>query len=154
MDEAEHHTSRYYCIPPFRWSKLRYDLLTREDTEWEPLPERILARIQRLSIARRRSGEPLDFYRIILNDPSILDAVRREDLHSDFYPFLVYILTHEMVHLVRMSHILESAHEDPEARTGEESRVRRISSQILSRSAWSRFDPILEKFALNELPPR
>jgi len=38
IDEAETHTGDYYCIPPRGWQRLRYDLITRSDDEWEPLP--------------------------------------------------------------------------------------------------------------------
>ena len=48
MGEAEQHTAQYYCIPPYRWERLNFDLLTRQDHEWEPLPEAALARIRRL----------------------------------------------------------------------------------------------------------
>ena len=106
-DDAEERTTRYYCIPPFRWSQLSYDLLTSQDKEWEPLPEPILARVQLLQKIRPEPHKPFDFYRIQLNDPSILTAAQRERLEGDLYPFLVYILTHEMVHLVRLSSILE-----------------------------------------------
>jgi hypothetical protein len=36
-----------------------------------------------------------DFYRIQLNDPTILTAAERENLASNLYPFFVYILTQE-----------------------------------------------------------
>ncbi|MBP1624294.1 MAG: hypothetical protein H6Q07_2314, partial [Acidobacteria bacterium] len=29
MDEAEARTAGYYCIPPFRWERMHYDLLTQ-----------------------------------------------------------------------------------------------------------------------------
>jgi hypothetical protein len=145
LDEAEDRTARYYCIPPFRWEKLRYDLLTRKDHGWEPLPDPMLARVrclQRIDVNR-----PFDFYRIELNDGSILAAAQREDLlkERDFYPFLVYILTHEMVHLVRLSSILDNW-----ARTlapqdeSEEHRVQEISRRILTGT--SDFHPVLDRF--------
>ena len=145
LNEAEERTTGYYCIPPFRWEQLHYDLLTREDHGWEPLPDPMLARVRHL----RRTGirSPFDFYRIELNDHGILTAAERENLlHcSGLYPFLVYILTHEMVHLVRLSTILSE-------RTGamipcnetEEHRVQDISRRILAR--YSDLLPKLEKF--------
>ena len=148
LDEAEEHTSRYYCIPPHRWQHLRYDLLTRQDTEWEPLPEAALARVQRLAMVGTRGKEPFDFYRIQLNDPSILIAAERENFGDVFYPFLVYILTHEMVHLVRLSTILGHEHESPICFDSEETRVQRVSRQILSYKGHQTFQPILDRFCL------
>jgi hypothetical protein len=143
LGEAEERTSWYYCIPPFRWDSLRYDLLTRIDHEWEPLPEPMLARVRCLqSTAKKRL---FDFYRIELNDQTILAAAERENLSNNLYPFLVYILTHEMVHLVRLSSILENWTETlAPFDESEEQRVQGISRRILKGS--SELQAVLEKF--------
>jgi hypothetical protein len=145
VDEAEAHTAEYYCIPPRGWQRLRYDLITRSDREWEPIPESALARIQQLQQISARRRESASFFRIQLNDSSILNAVRRDDLESHLYPFFVYILTHEMVHMVRLGTILEEG-ELLEDVNSEEDRVDRISRQILSAAASGSFSPVLEKF--------
>jgi hypothetical protein len=147
MGEAEDRTTRYYCIPPYRREQLRYDLLTRHDREWEPLPETALARVRYLQKPALRSQHLCDYYRIELNDPSILTAAQRENLLADLYPFLVFILTHEMVHLVRLSTRLADSPERIALAESEEHRVQMISSQILGES--SKFHPILEKFCLD-----
>ncbi len=143
LDEAEDRTAGYYCIPPFRWEKLRYDMLTQEDHGWEPLPDPMLARVRYLQrIHTRRS---FDFYRIELNDKSILAAAKRENLLRSLYPFLVYILTHEMVHMVRLSSILENLpHSIEPFAESEELRVQSISRRILTGS--SDFHPVLDRF--------
>jgi hypothetical protein len=143
LDEAEDRTAGYYCIPRFRWEKLRYDLLTQEDHGWEPLPEPMLARVRCLQ--RLHDRRPFDFYRIELNDRSILAAAERENMLRNLYPFLVYILTHEMVHMVRLSSILEHMPESIEPlNESEENRVQSISRRILTGS--SDFHPVLERF--------
>jgi len=150
LQEAEGHTSRYYCIPPYAWQELRYDLLTRSDDEWEPLPEAALARLRCLQKTSRSHTGPLDFYRIELNDPTILKAAERERLRT-LYPFLVYILTHEMVHLVRLSSILNSAGGVMLAPEAEERRVDKISHQILANAGLPKIHPVLQRFCLS--PP-
>lgn len=143
LNEAENRTADYYCIPPFRWEKLRYDLLTQTDQGWEPLPDPTLARVRHLQQTTAR--RPFDFYRIELNDRSILAAAERENMLRNLYPFLVYILTHEMVHVVRLSSIMDgppaaiAPHDD-----GEEQRVQHISRRILHGS--SDFHPVLARF--------
>jgi hypothetical protein len=144
LDEAEERTTDYYCIPPFRWEKMRYDLLTRGDREWEPLPDPMLARVRCLQ--RVDARRPFDFYRIELNDGSILEAAERESLTDSLYPFFVYILTHEMVHMVRLSSILEKGPHAPNfCGEAEESRVRGISRRILTGS--SAIQPVLDRFS-------
>ena len=141
LEEAEVRTSDYYCIPPFRWQSVRYDLLTRQDPEWRPLPEGMLARTQRL----QRDKHPSDFYRIELNDPGILTVAHRENLSVDMYPLLLYILTHEMVHLVRLSQILTDSDRVP--RESEESRVCQIVRSILAAIPTPSMDLIIQKFS-------
>jgi hypothetical protein len=148
LDESEKRIAGYYCFPPFRWEQLRYDLLTREDHGWEPIPESMLARVRRLQ--RINPIKPFDFYRIELNDECILAAAERENLlnGSHLYPFFVYILTHEMVHIVRLSSILEDS---PEAEAfsdeTEEEKVQGISRRILKNS--SDYLPLLDRFCSN-----
>jgi hypothetical protein len=148
MEEAEERTTGYYCIPPFRWQALRYDLLTSADHGWEPIPEPVLARVRCLQRVKYRHS--FDFYRIELNDRSILSAAEREKLGKDLYPFFVYILTHEMVHMVRLSSILENGPETPvPCNETEEDRVQRISQRILTGN---HFKPILDKFCIGTTP--
>jgi hypothetical protein len=145
LNEAEKRTTQYYCIPPFRWERLHYDLLTQADQDWDPLPDSMLARVRLLQKTGIRRS--YDFYRIELNDPSILAAAERENLlrSSQLYPFFMYILTHEMVHLVRLSTILDHRLDAPESSDeSEENRVRNISRRILS--GYSDLLPALERF--------
>ncbi len=142
LDEAEKRTTGYYCIPPFRWEQLRYDLLTQKDQDCELLPEPILARVRHFE--KVNTARPFDFYRIELNDRSILAAAERERLTRHLYPFFVYILTHEMVHLVRLSSILDRRHNNAvSCDESEEHRVQGISRRILADSD---FQPVLERF--------
>jgi hypothetical protein len=143
LDEAEERTAGYYCIPPFRWEQVRYDLLTQVDHGWEPLPDPMLARLR--CVQRINPRRPFDFYRIELNDNSILAAAERENLIKDLYPFLVYILTHEMVHLVRLSSILDHYPGTPSSfDESEEHRVQSISRRILTGS--ENFQTVLDRF--------
>jgi hypothetical protein len=122
-----------------------YDLLTRQDKEWGPLPDAALAGVQLMQRRTPCRGDFRAFYRIQLNDPTILSAARRDNLAPHLYPFLVYIITHEMVHLVRLSTILDDPSVLPPFDADEEWRVLRISNQILVGS--SEFIPVLNQFS-------
>jgi len=154
LDEAEERTSRYYCIPPHQWQDLPYDLLTRQDVEWEPLPAAVLAQVRRLGQVNSRRAGSFDFYRIQLNDPSILIAATRENLAPNLYHFLVYILTHELVHLVRLGKMIGHEKDFSESVETEENRVHHISRQILSDAGYDAFHPILDRFCLPALITR
>ncbi|MGA2263981.1 MAG: hypothetical protein ABSH28_21430, partial [Acidobacteriota bacterium] len=62
------------------------------------------------------------------------------------YLFLVYILTHEMVHLVRLSTILPNDREIRLFPEAEESRVQKVAYRILSNAPDRRLGPILSRF--------
>jgi len=142
LQEAEERTMTYYCIPPFRWEQLPFDLLTQNDQEWEPFPDPMLARVRCLQHVKPRMY--FDFYRIELNDPGILAAAERERLARNLYPFLIYILTHEMIHMVRLSSILDNWQETVlPCDESEEHRVQDISRRILTDSS---FHPVFERF--------
>jgi hypothetical protein len=142
LREVEDRIAGYYCIPPFRWEQLRYDLLTQADRGWEPFPESMLARVR--CFQRMHARKPFDFYRIELHDRGILAAAERERWIHNPYPFFVYILTHEMVHMVRLSSILDNL-SGPEIpfEESEESRVQEISRKILAGSS---SQSVLERF--------
>ena len=142
LEEAEERTCRYYCIPPFRWQAIPYDLLTLQDPGWHPLPEGMLARTRRA----RHEKRPGQFFRIELNDPEILAAARRENLGAEIYPFLLYIITHEMVHLVRLSNILTEYEEEAICPVGEENRVHGVACRILAPLTLPALEAILQKF--------
>jgi len=148
MAEAEDRTARYYCFPPHQWQHLRFDLLTRRDREWAPLPDHVLAKVQRFSRAGPAVRASYEFFRIQLNDPTILDVTRREEPRVGLYPLLVYVLTHEMVHLVRLSTMVDERALAAGARLEEENRVNRISRQILAGASHLYLDSVLEKFEL------
>jgi hypothetical protein len=142
LHEAEARTTGYYCIPPFRWERLRFDLLTQADHGWEPIPDPMLARVRCLQ--RVNQHRAFDFYRIELNDRSILEAAERENLTKNMYPFFVYILTHEMIHMIRLSSILNGPEIPATGNEPEEQRVQQISRRILADSR--HFQPILDRF--------
>jgi hypothetical protein len=146
IDEAEVRTARYYCIPPFRWERLAYDLLTRQDHEWSPLPDPVLAKVQCMQKLGSLQSKSFDFYRIQLNDPAILSVVERESLGPSFYPLMIYILTHEMVHMVRHSTIFGSGQPEPLWDETEEQRVLSISRQIMADGIRPELSSYLDKF--------
>jgi hypothetical protein len=135
LTEAERLIGRYYCIPPRGWLRLPYDVLTQSDDGAHPLPEPVLAETRRVERLPGAGRAPYAFYRIQLNDESILAAADRACMASDLRPFLSYILTHEMVHLVRLEAILDGSTAALLPREVEEQRVERICHEVLRISA-------------------
>jgi hypothetical protein len=76
-------------------------------------------------------------YRICLQDHNILDRVRT-DPGLELPEFLVGVLTHEYVHLVRFCRLEHPYHAAEERRSREEARVRELTRDILLRSGHPR----------------
>ena len=49
----------------------------------------------------------------------------------ELLPFTLYILTHELIHIVRFSKFLQNFNAKPEERIAEESRVHELTHKIL-----------------------
>jgi hypothetical protein len=73
-----------------------------------------------------------DLYRICLQDHRILEAARQRN--TRLQPLLTYVLTHELVHVVRFGQRLQSLDLPHEMRHFEERNVDRTTRTILAKS--------------------
>lgn len=131
MTSAEELTGRFYCIPGREWPRYPYELKTRAEGRVPAAPA--LADVVRL-VARRSGPAPAayrEMYRIRLRDDAILSAVRDPDDGIDLYPLLLYVLTHELVHVVRFGSGAARFHSRIQSRRLEEARVRAITRIVL-----------------------
>jgi len=86
-----------------------------------------------------------DFYRVCLQDHNILKALQsREDLA--LFPLLVYIVTHELVHIVRFSQFLALFEASEEQKRQEEKRVHRLTQKILEPFKYLDMPPVLRYY--------
>ena len=97
---AESLTSGFYCIPGREWPRFPYDINTLAEGPGPDAP--VFADVVRMTrtLEARPGGAARDLYRIRLRDDEILSAIHgASDL--ELYPLLLYVLTHELVHVVR-----------------------------------------------------
>lgn len=131
VETAEDLTARFYCIPGREWPRYPYDLVTLADA---PGPEaRVFADVVRLapkpSLARSLPVRTL--YRIRLRDDVILDAVHRPIDGADLFPLLLYVVVHELVHVVRFGGGFAPFRAARSRRAEEEDRVHEITRGVL-----------------------
>jgi hypothetical protein len=132
---AESLTAGFYCIPGREWPRFPYDISTLAHGPGPDEP--VFADVVRMVPAGEPAAPPRhakrDHYRIRLRDDEILSAVDdRTDLR--LFPLLLYVLTHELIHVVRFesgSALAPYDAPDPEARCVEESRVHAITRKVL-----------------------
>ena len=102
---AEEMTSDFFKLTSRHWLAARYDISTLADLSVEEISPHALAMVAKYGgchLGRELNSSSFDFYRVCLQDHNILKALAsRHDLK--LFPLLCYILTHELVHIVRFS---------------------------------------------------
>lgn len=134
MQVAEDRVSDYYHLTHAGWAQYPYEIRTGKELTPPEVSEAALAQVLRLRQPLRPGRlRPWDFYRICVQDHNLLDLVDRERVRPLMLPLLTYVLTHELVHVVRFYKFLHLFDSDPAQRVAEETRVHRISAEILGR---------------------
>jgi hypothetical protein len=131
---AEELVSNHYKMTSSQWLRPTYDVRTLADLEPGEIIDGPFAQIIRYQGQPRDaslSSAVYDFYKICLQDHSILEAL---DRHSGLrlLPFALYIIVHELVHIVRFSKFLQGFDASPEERLAEERRVHERTHTILN----------------------
>ena len=71
-----------------------------------------------------------DFYKICIQDHSILSALDRSP-DIKLFPFTLYIVTHELIHIVRFKNFLQNFMATPPEKMVEETKVHDTTHDIL-----------------------
>jgi hypothetical protein len=130
---AEELVSNHYKMSAGEWLRPRYDVKTLVDLTPEEIVYGPFAQIVRYEAHRKDTSlgsSTYDFYKICLQDHAI-DAALQTSPPMKLFPFSIYIITHELIHIVRFSKFLQSFEASPEARMTEEKRVHSKTSKIL-----------------------
>lgn len=146
---AEELVGNHYKMTTSGWQRPRYDVRTYGDLEPSERVSGPFAQIIRYHGRPRRTelgSAGYDFYKICLQDPAILEALdRRPGLR--LLPFLLYILVHELIHVVRFSRFQMGFEASEEERLAEERRVHRETHAILRDVRLEGMREVLEFYA-------
>ena len=131
---AEELVSNFYKLSENQWLRNRYDVKTLVDLLPDEIVHGPFAQIIRYEGHRKDTSlgsSTFDFYKICLQDYSILSVIKQSpDIR--LYPFTLYIVAHELIHIVRFSKFLQNFDASPEERIMEETRVHKNTHEILS----------------------
>jgi hypothetical protein len=131
---GEELVSEHFKMSVNEWLRLRYDIKTLSELTGDEIIHGPFAQVIRYEGKRpdRHLGSAAyDFYKICLQDHTILSALKGlPDLSLS--PFSLYIITHELIHIVRFCKFLQSFDASPEERMIEEGRVHALTHQVLS----------------------
>jgi hypothetical protein len=134
LAEAESLLSCYYCIPEREWAHYPYEVKTLAELREPEITQEafaLVAKYEYLLGSRGKGRRPIEIYGICLQDHNILTAAHRYSDGIAFEPLMLYILTHELVHVFRFANAPQSFFMEKRLRQSEEGRVHRITSDIL-----------------------
>ena len=141
---AENLVSDYYKLSATQMRLLCYDIKTAADlspheTVADHFAQIIRYRAQRSDSLLKTSSQ--DFYKICIQDHSILSMLETHP-GVELYPFLVYVICHELVHVVRFQRFEQHFHVPEEQKQAEEIRVHQITHEILENQQIGQMEPV------------
>ena len=145
---AEDKTGDFYKFSFGQWKRHRYDVRTLSSLSGNEITQHAFALLNKCSRcingfeSKTKGG---DFYFICLQDHHILKALGR-DRNLDLLSLLVYIFTHELVHIVRFCNFSQRFEISGENREKEEGIVHATTFEILKDLSLSKLDYILESY--------
>lgn len=136
--------SNYYRVAPREWLQMPYEVRTLRSLDSSEVTDAALAQTVCYAFKRQAGSLVLkegDLFRICLQDHRILGAVR--NLQLGLGSLLTYVLTHELVHVVRFGQRLQIVDLPQELRSNEEEKVERTTRTILAKTGDSEIDRVL-----------
>lgn len=135
VEMAEELVSNHYKMSANQWLRPKYDIKTLTDLSPDEIISGPFAQIIRYKGQRENASlgsSTYDFYKICLQDHAIL-AVTTQSPEIKLFPFLLYIVAHELIHIVRFSKFLQHFDASPDDRMKEESEVHQLTHDILQK---------------------
>jgi hypothetical protein len=148
VDISRELTGEYFRMGMHEALKIPYEFRTLTSLENDEIRKNgdILAAIVRVEYQESRFGRKRDLYQVNIQDHNILRSLEREAGTVLFSPLLLYILTHEIVHIVRFVKFMASFHLEEAKRVNEERTVHTLTHRILSKFPLKGMLEVLEKY--------
>jgi hypothetical protein len=131
---AEELVSNFYKMSTSQWSAAcAYDIKTLVDLSPEEIVHGPFAQVIRYKGWRKNSSLgslTYDFYKICLQDHAIL-SVLKDSPDIELFPFTLYIVAHELIHILRFSKFLQNFEASHEEMIKEEAHVHKTTHDIL-----------------------
>jgi hypothetical protein len=145
---AEGFTEEFFGVDLKDSHRFPYDLRTLANLHEQEKTHRALAQVCKYQFHEGSVIRPVtkrEFYRICLQDNRILKAAKK-DHPLLLRPLLLYIITHELIHVVRFSMEPQKFHLDASQRNWEEEFVHRTTHEILQSVRYPQMEYILERY--------
>ena len=143
---AEELVNNYYKLSSSQWFKKKYDIKTLADLSDNEIVDGPFAQILHYKGRHKDSAlesKSYDFYKICLQDHAILSAIHHFP-HLQLLPFTLYIIIHELIHVVRFTKFLQNFYASSEEKLTEEKRVHEGTRNILKDLRLTGLEEVLE----------
>lgn len=129
---AEKLTANHFSLANDEWERNPYAVFTRKEVRDSFYQQDVFAHVvRRAPVPSERSGKgPWEDFAIVLQDPAILRALLRS-ASQDLWALALFILTHELIHIVRFRKFGVDFFASPGDRDEEEKVVYDITGKIL-----------------------
>ena len=151
LDIAEDATGNFFKLSLGQWKKYRYDVKTLCSLNQDEIKPDGFAFLNKGIKVRDSAGRHEDFYSICLQDHMILKAINR-DKELKLLSLLVYVFTHELVHIVRFCNYMKRYDVLGEEKDEVEKAVHETTYNILKDLSVPNLMYILESYKHHRLP--
>ena len=148
--DAEKLAAQYFRISRKELSAHRYDVKTLAYLEDHEVNEGAFAHLCKYYYPKSKGTDSHDsfcFYSICLQDNRILNAVERANSFIRLTPLMLYIATHEIVHVIRFERGESSFDVPREEKEEEEKKVHGITGNILQSIVYPDLTLVLDCFS-------
>ncbi len=131
---AEGLVAQYFDLAHDDWIKNPYSLMTWKEAAKYLRDANVFAQTVRFDsrhTGKIQRAKPQDYYGVLLADPAILRALLRPQRH-DLWTLGLFVLTHELVHIVRFRKFGVDFFGTPCEREKEEEVVHKITREMLA----------------------
>jgi len=148
LDDAASLTRSYYNIDTKDWKEIKYDLKTLEDLKKDEITDNAFAQLSKYRgvSGKASQGFRFNFFRICLQDHKIMEAVKKRGDRTCLKPLLLYVMTHELIHIVRFNRLIKRFEGSSFEREIEEKNVHSDTYNILRNTEIHGMNDILNHY--------
>ncbi|CAN2043098.1 conserved hypothetical protein [Candidatus Magnetomoraceae bacterium gMMP-1] len=142
---AEELVSNHYKLSANHWLRHQYDIKTLNNLTNDEIVDIPFAQVIRYKGQKKETSlgsSSYDFYKICIQDHNILSALNTSSA-LNLFAFTLYIVSHELIHIVRFSKFLQNFEASYEEKMAEEIRVHNKTYEILSKINIPDLEPVL-----------
>lgn len=146
---AEELVSNHFKMSASQWLRPKYDVKTVADLSQDEVvcgPFAQIIRYEGKLAGGVLGSSAYDFYKICIQDHAIL-AVLADRPAMALFPFALYVVTHELIHIVRFSRFLQNFNASDAEKLAEEHRVHTITHGILRSVRAPGLDAVLDFYS-------